>query len=263
MVAVRIRWLRMAEESKSLDILGIKPIGDAVNKLAGATVDGASAFLSRICLPAAEEFGLLLRDRVREWRATNLATIVLKSEAKLNETSQSSTLHAHPRLVSNILEHGSWIDDPVVQDLWAGLLTSSCTETGDDDSNLLFVNILAELTKLQARILNYVCESAKKQAMKNGLLSASSVRIELSQLTEITGEKDIYRLDTELDHLRELGLIHGGFEQFYTPPVALASPTAIALHMYVRCHGGRKSPLEYFSLEIPKSPEPPAEIAES
>ena len=253
----------MADESKSLDILGIKPIGDALGKLAGATVDGASAFLSRICLPAAEEFGLLLRDRVREWRATNLANIVLKSEEKLNEISQSSAAHAHPRLVSNILEHGSWIDDPVVQDMWAGLLTSSCTDTGDDDSNLLFINILAGLTKLQASILKYVCESAKKQAMQNGLLTAKSVTIELSQLTEITGEKDIYRLDTELDHLRELGLIHGGFEPFRTPPIATASPTAIALHLYVRCQGCRKSPIEFFSLEIPNSTEPPAKIAES
>jgi len=253
----------MAEESKSLDILGIKPVGEAVSKLAGATVEGASAFLSRICLPAAEEFGLLLRDRVREWRASNLANIVLKAEARLNESSHTSNGHAHPRLVSTILEQGSWIDDPVVQDLWAGLLSSSCTEKGDDDSNLLFVNMLSELTKLQARLLNYVCETATKSVMANGLLAAGELTIELSLLTEITSEADIYRLDTELDHLRELGLIHGGFELYSTPPVVRASPSAIALHMYVRCHGGRQSPLEYFLLEISKPPESHSEPVQS
>lgn len=35
-----------------------------LNTLAQGAVDGAGAFLGRICLPAAEEFGLLLRDKV-------------------------------------------------------------------------------------------------------------------------------------------------------------------------------------------------------
>jgi hypothetical protein len=55
----------MNQENKSLDILGIKPIGNAIESLTDGFVSGASAFLSRICLPAAEEFGLLLRDRRR------------------------------------------------------------------------------------------------------------------------------------------------------------------------------------------------------
>lgn len=49
----------MSEDNKSLDVLGVKPIADSVNTVTKGTVDGASAFLSRICLPAAEEFGLL------------------------------------------------------------------------------------------------------------------------------------------------------------------------------------------------------------
>ena len=48
------------DENKSLDLLGIKPILHAINTFSKGTVDGASAFLSRVCLPAAEEFGLLI-----------------------------------------------------------------------------------------------------------------------------------------------------------------------------------------------------------
>lgn len=48
-----------------LDVLGIKPVAEAVNTVTKGTVEGASAFLSRICLPAAEEFGFLLQDKVR------------------------------------------------------------------------------------------------------------------------------------------------------------------------------------------------------
>ncbi len=70
----------MTDDNKSLDILGIKPIADSVNTVTKGTVDGASAFLSRICLPAAEEFGLLLRDKVSAWRSNNAIAIAHKAK---------------------------------------------------------------------------------------------------------------------------------------------------------------------------------------
>jgi len=39
-------------------------LAEAINTVTTSVVGGAEAFLGRICLPAAEEFGLLLRDRV-------------------------------------------------------------------------------------------------------------------------------------------------------------------------------------------------------
>jgi len=144
-------------EKESLDIIGIQPIGKAVEKATCATVDGIAAVLSRICLPAAEEYGLWFRDRVHHWRTQNLAVIVQATERKLSESGAAPGVHAHPRLVGTILSEGSWIDDSEVQEMWAGLLSSSCSESGDDDSNLLFVNLLSGMTKMQAKILRYAC----------------------------------------------------------------------------------------------------------
>ena len=63
----------MGEEKRaSLDILGIKPIGDAALVLTKAVVDGAGAVLSQICLPAAEEFGGLLKEKIHTWRGAGL-----------------------------------------------------------------------------------------------------------------------------------------------------------------------------------------------
>ena len=42
-------------------------------------LDGAAAFLSRVCLPAAEEFGRALRDRISAWRAKNAAQVLNKA----------------------------------------------------------------------------------------------------------------------------------------------------------------------------------------
>jgi hypothetical protein len=237
-------------ESKGLDILGIQPIADAVNRVTAATVDGAAAFLSRICLPAAEEYGLLLRDRVHQWRANHMVTITQIAEQKLANSGASAGIHAHPRLVSNVLEEGSWIEDAEVQEMWGGLLSSSCTETGDDDSNLLFVDLLSGLTKLQAKILRCACERARKVATPNGLIGAITLMASSDSLLKLTGENDIQRLDRELDHLVSLGLLrNGGFTATATDLMANLTPTAMALQMYVRCQGSRSSPIDYFRLD--------------
>ena len=66
----------MNEPDKSLDILGIKPIGNAIESVTTGMVAGASAFLSRICLPAAEEFGLFgSRDFVANLSDTELNSL--------------------------------------------------------------------------------------------------------------------------------------------------------------------------------------------
>ena len=91
------------KESKSLDIFGLKPVSDSIKTVTQAMIEAASAFLSRICLPAAEEFGLLLRDRVHHWRETNKVKILQKAEEKLNKFSSKEDKHAHPRLIAEIL----------------------------------------------------------------------------------------------------------------------------------------------------------------
>ena len=68
------------KDQQSFDILGIKPVGEAVNTIVKGSVEGTSAFLSRICLPAAEEFGLLLQDKISHWRTQNLIRIAEKAE---------------------------------------------------------------------------------------------------------------------------------------------------------------------------------------
>ena len=237
-------------DSKSLDILGIKPVGDAAREVTSAVIGGVSAFLSRICLPVAEEFGLVLRDRVRIYRTTNMVAIARAAERKLDETGAGPDVSALPRLVSRILDDGSWIEDSEVQEMWGGLLASACSESGDDDSNLLFVNLLAGLTGLQARILRYACEQSKKVKTKQGLVQALPLDVTLEMLFKVTGEQDIQRLDREMDNLRAHELLDqaGGFSVANNMPSAGLTPTALALHMYVRGQGVRSSPIDYFGI---------------
>ena len=63
-------------DDKAFDLLGIKGLSDSVEATTQGLLDGAAAFLSRVCLPAAEEFGLALRDRISAWRAKTAAQML-------------------------------------------------------------------------------------------------------------------------------------------------------------------------------------------
>lgn len=238
--------------SETRDALGLRPYGEALHTAVRATVDGASAFLGRICLPAAEEFGLLLRDRVAYWRALNAAKIAQIAEAKLKAVNAPEDVNAHPRLVGVIIDQGSWTDSDEVQGMWAGLLASSCTVDGKDEENLLFVNFLQQLTSSQAKILSYACSTVKKTIAESGLIwPEEPVHCSADRLRELSGIGDVHRLDRELDHLRAIGLIEGGFgvhRQLSDEMAAEIAPTALALNMYVRCQGSRQSPVDFFGL---------------
>ena len=246
-----------SDGSKSLDLLGLKGISDSIHTVTKGGVDGCSAILSRICNPAAEEIGLLLRDKVKDWRANNAKSILLKAEKHLAKKSDLDKCHAHPRLLVGAIENGSWSDNDVVQEMWAGLLASSCNPGKPDDGNLIFIELLARLTEIEIVILKYSVESAKKYVSKAGWPVADVFQLSIEQLVTITGIQDFHRIDRELDHLRSLGLIcgadtnyalGGGFNM--DSKLADICPTPLALHLYVRSHGFIGSPIEYFDLPV-------------
>ena len=239
----------MTDTNKSLDVLGLKPVADAVSTVTTATTAGVSAFLSRICLPAAEEFGLLLRDRVSTWRAKNAVAIAEKAEALFEALPNAGGRHAHPRIVGAVLDHGSWADEDDVRGMWAGLLASACTESGRSQENLIYVNLLAQLTTSQARILSFACLEARKGKYESGLIVAEYFAPTLDQIVAASGTSDIHSLDLEIDHLRGIGLLDGrsGLSPHKDRPPTI-TPSAIALQLYVRCQGYVGSPADFFKL---------------
>jgi len=238
-------------DPKPDDIFGIRPWGEAANTLAKGAVEGARAFLGRICNPAAEELGLLLKDQVRAWRLRNAVNIALMAEKKLAAITDSQDVSAHPRLVGAVIDNGSWCDAETVQEMWAGLLASSCSSDVPGEENLIFINLLAQMTSGQALILLHLCENTQKTLMAGELVvDGSSMTLGVKELQKISGISDVARLDRELDHLRTLGLIRGGLGPFLKCDEISGElrPTALALNMYVRCQGSLDSPKEFFRM---------------
>lgn len=238
----------MAKSDKSLDILGIKPLSDAAGTIITASVAGAGAFLSRICLPAAEEFGLLLKDQVSYWRAKNAASIAVKTEKLLADRGQIEC-QAHPRLIGRIIQDGSWEDDDYMQNFWAGILASSCTQDGRDQSNLIFIDLLSRITASQAKMITYLCENSEKFLSEIGLILAHDLQITQSEALEIMDLDDLQFADIQLDYLREIGMT-GPFCGFSDQDqVANIFPSALCLNLYCRVVGGTSDAKTFYGLE--------------
>jgi len=242
----------MGDKKKSLDVLGLAPYGEAINTLARGLVEGAGAFLGRILLPAAEEFGLYLRDGVAAWRGKNSVSILGKAERML-DGHPSDNLHAHPRLVMRVLESGSWTDDDSLQEMWAGLLASSCSIDGRDESNLIFINLLSQLTSSEVRVLNFACKTATARLTPAGWLDTDVNMRRVEELGEVSGQSDFHRMDRELDHLRSLGLlsVDSGFKGEAEQKIANVCPSTLGLQLFALSHGHRGPPEEFFGLARP------------
>lgn len=226
----------MNDEKPEGDSLGLRPYGEALKIGAEALVKG----IGNICGPASEELGHMLRDRVSYWRACQMIALGEKFRAKMEAKGSSlESLSAPARIVMKVFEEGSWVEDDDIQSMWAGLLASSCTEGGKDDSNLIFINRLSQMTTPEVRLFEFVSRSAVESLLER---SGSEVRAPVAELMTIAKVPDPLVLQRAFEHLASLGLLqYGGVgEDVYT-----IYPHDAGLHLYVRCQGHLGSPAEF------------------
>lgn len=141
----------MSSDSSSRDLLGIAPYGEALKEATSRTLDGAAAFLSRICLPAAEEFGLALRDKVHQWRTRNLGERVVCA-AELVAATGVEPREVPMRTLTPLLEGASREDDPELAALWTALLANAAHPSSAHVPPIYPV-LLGQLSPLDARVL--------------------------------------------------------------------------------------------------------------
>lgn len=248
----------MENENKSgiKDVLGIAPYGEAFKILVEKGFEGASAILSKICLPAAEELGLMFRDKIKMWRLNNIIKILEKTHGKIDFSDDKLQFSLHPRIANELLEHGALCDDDILQEMWSGLLASS-TEIGvNSDQNLLYFNVLKQLTPLQAKLINYTCQNCKVKLYENTLLHSSEIVVSLRDLQEITSCSDVHQLDAEMDSLRTYNLIDGGFHADKNPLEADLQPSSFLLLLYPKTNGYKGSLSEFYSKQIAAADDP-------
>jgi hypothetical protein len=232
------------------DFLGIEPVSHAIDK----SVEGVGKFLGRIINPSADQIGLLFADQIEWIRTKNAISISTKTEKLLGEQDSGVIKHVPARIAMKILQEGSWIDNEEVQDMWAGLLAASCSESGTDDSNLIFINLLSQLTSLEATIINFICEKSAREIASRRELVSIPYPIAPGTLERITGVNDPYRFGRELAHLQSLGLIYGNGQDYNPDYHILMAAKQLTLQMYARCHGFSGDPVLFFVSIAPQEP---------
>ena len=234
------------ENTNSLNILGLKPVGDAIKLTMEKSFEAAEAILSRICLPVAEEFGLMLQDKVRYWRLKNMVKIIEKTEGKLEFREDKLELKAHPRVVNSILENASWQENEKIQDLWAGLLASSCSKNHINDDNIIYIEILKQLTPSEAAIINYWSQQSEIEIDDAGIARPDKgILMSAKEFFQIVNTEDLDKLNSEINHLKGLDLIEEGlglasgfFYREGNPELQMGLKISpLALNLYVKGHG--------------------------
>lgn len=225
-------------------------------------IAGVLAFVARISPSALVEVRRLIREGLSNYRVASAIEIALKAERILSFGANADKMRAPDSLVVRILESGSWADSESAQQLWAGLLATSCSPSGRDDSNLSFVELLSQLTAIHLRILTAACTKAAKYMSSIERVSSKPITLTAQDMQRITGSRDLIRAHRDLEYLTDLGLLtltvrSSSFSPLEGTDIA---PTSLGLQLYARCNGHRGTAQDFYGVPV-STPVPDTQSA--
>jgi hypothetical protein len=213
-------------------------------------VAGALAFLNRVAPGAIDEISRLLREGLSNFRVASAMNIALTAEKMLSFSEHPEQMRAPENVVLRILEDGSWADAESTQHLWAGLLATCCSPSGTDESNLVFVNLLCRLTSMHVRVLTAACTKSTKFIGGVEKISSRPVTLTAREMMQITGCRDLVRIQRDLEYLSELGLLKTAVRNQSFSPIegTEISPTSLGLQLFARSNGHRGAAQDFYGV---------------
>jgi hypothetical protein len=197
-------------------------------------------FLTRICHADARDNILMLGGELDQHRTTRAMEIACRAEELLELEPNADKLRADPELVRSILRFGSWADG-LTEQLWAGLLATTCSVDGKDKSNSRFVDMMASVTNTQCRILLVGCSKGMKLKEQGGESADARAVFSPEQMVRLSGMVDVGRIGSDVAYMFNAGLLEKNFDfTSYLPAESFdITPTALGLELYERCKGSR------------------------
>lgn len=102
--------------------------------------------------PTLDAMGRDVKTLYEAWsepRLANLAAILSKAEKR---GGGEGDYQVHPRIIHELFEEGSWTDDEVAQQYFAGLLISSRSTDPYDDHGVFYARIISSMSSNQVRM---------------------------------------------------------------------------------------------------------------
>lgn len=153
---------------------------------------------------------------------------------------------ANLRVTRDVMWNGAFTDDEVCAEYFGGILASSRSENGKDDSSIQFVDVIKSLSSRQLRLhyLIYNCLNkifvAKKDTVNVGQSSEIQGRSLWLSTLELQTTQDI-NVDTDFNILFRQGLISQYKsdmvrEGVHALPYGMAKPTTFGVMLYASAH---------------------------
>jgi len=213
----------------------------------------AIAFLARIAPSTLTGLRHLIRGELNNQHVGNAIEIALRTKEIVSSWDGAGALRAHEHIVLHILEHGSWADEDAVQRLWAGLLAASCMPEPADESNLFLVDLFSGLATIHIRIFTAACQRARVKLGGDGEVAAEPLEFSQEEITKISHSRDLVRIERDLFHLSELGLIERNEKSKSMAVIdsAHVTPTNLGMELYARCNAHRGAVAEFYGAAQP------------
>jgi hypothetical protein len=134
----------------------MEPVSAALVKAGGdAAIQEARSFLGKLLGPAADEAGLILQDRVRQYRFANQIKMIRKTQAMVEKAGLRAQAVPLKTLLP-LLDGAALEEADDLQTKWAALLANA--SSAERRTNVLpsYVEILKQLSPSEARLLDAI-----------------------------------------------------------------------------------------------------------
>ncbi|MCZ8354781.1 MAG: Abi-alpha family protein [Cyclobacteriaceae bacterium] len=127
-------------------------------------IDTAKEFLDKLIMPAIEETGLLLKDKVTMWKFKNQVRMLNKAKIYCEKNNISPKIISL-KLLCPLLDYSGFEEDEILQDKWAVLL-SNLVDSEQNIENHVFPYILSQLSSKEFQILDKVYDEKLERVRK-------------------------------------------------------------------------------------------------
>jgi hypothetical protein len=158
-------------------------------------IDTAKEFLDKLIMPAIEETGLLLKDKVTMWKFKNQVRMLNKAKIYC-EKNKISPKTISLKLLCPLLDYSGFEEDEVLQDKWAVLL-SNLVDSEQNIENHVFPYILSQLSSKEFLVLDKVYDEKAERIRK------LKIELEEFKVKRPDLESDINTKIAEIDKKRE------------------------------------------------------------
>lgn len=231
-------------------------IAQAAN--AGATAADAAAkesgnLLVRLLGPSADVMGKHWADQLRE---RNLQRLIRKTEARAaaKELSGEPAGYANPRVASKVFESAQFAESEVVAEYLSGVLSSSRSETGQNDAGVAWTSLISRLSSDQLKLHYLFYVSIRPQVISEAFNKANLAHnlecvLPLAEVFMAMSISETEHFADAVDGLMREGLIGDGYSygpkdyifanEMALPGTAITFPYPNGIRLRVTIHGMR------------------------